>query len=107
MNRKQTRLALIGVLALTVGATFGLGAGGAAVAAKKKGSNKAKTFQNGTQLLIPDDPPGPSFPGMLDATIKVGKAMKEEVADADVSVRITHPRTLDLAIFLIAPNGAT
>ena len=72
MNRKQTRLALIGVLALTVGATFGLGRG-AAVAAKKKGSNKAKTFQNGTQLLIPDDPPGPSFPGMLDATIKVGK----------------------------------
>lgn len=108
MNRKQTRLALIGVLALTVGATFGLGAGGAAVAAKKKGSNKAKTFQNGTQLLIPDDPPGPSFPGMLDATIKVGKAMKgKEVADADVSVRITHPRTLDLAMFLIAPNGAT
>ena len=31
----------------------------------------------------------------------------KEVADADVSVRITHPRTLDLAMFLIAPNGAT
>ena len=31
----------------------------------------------------------------------------KEVADADVSMRITHPATADLDIFLIAPNGAT
>ena len=109
MNRKQSRLALIGVLALVASVTVGLGVGGAAEAAKKKkGGNKAKTFQNGTQLLIPDDPPGATFPGQLDATIKVGKAMKgKQVGDLDASVRITHAATADLDIFLIAPNGAT
>ena len=78
---------------------------------KKKGKKKptrARTFRNAQQLLIPDDPPGASFPGQLDATIRVGKKLKGlEVADADVSVRITHPDTADLDIFLIAPNGAT
>ena len=71
---------------------FGLTAGGAAQGAKKKRGNKAKTFQNGTQFLIPDDPPGAGFPGQLDATIRVGRVMKgKEVADANVSIRITHP----------------
>jgi hypothetical protein len=92
-------------------AVAGIGAGGTAVAAKKKGNknpDRVRTFKNGQQLLIPDDAPGASFPGVLDATIRVGKAMKgREVADADVSVRITHPDTTDLGLFLIAPNGAT
>jgi subtilisin-like proprotein convertase family protein len=109
VNRKESRLTRIGALALVACVTVGLGAGGVADAAKKKkGGNKARTFQNGSQLLIPDDPPGASFPGMLDATINVGKAMKgKEVADADISVRITHPATADLDMFVIAPNGAT
>lgn len=108
MNRRHKRLAIVGIAALALSATAGLAAGGAAGAKKKKGGNKARTFQNGQQLLIPDDPPGASFPGQLDATIKVGKAMKgKEVADADVSVRITHPNPADLDIFLIAPNGGT
>ncbi len=108
MNRKHSRLALVGVLALAASVTVGLAGTAAEGAKKKKGGNKARTFQNGTQLLIPDDPPGASFPGQLDATIKVGRAMKgKEVADADVSVRITHPQPGDLDIFLIAPNGGT
>ena len=74
----------------------------------KKKPTRARTFQNAQQLLIPDDPPGASFPGQLDATIRVGKKLKGlEVADADVSVRITHPDTSDLDMFLIAPNGGT
>ena len=108
MNRKQSRLALIGVLALAASLVFGLTAGGAAQGAKKKRGNKAKTFQNGTQFLIPDDPPGAGFPGQLDAGIRVGRVMKgKEVADANVSIRITHPAPGDLDIFLIAPNGGT
>ena len=107
MNRKRSRLALVGVAALAIIVTAGLG-GGAADAKKKRAGNKAKTFQNGQQLLIPDDPQGASFPGQLDATIKVGKAMKgKEVADADVGFRISHADSNDLSIFLIAPNGAT
>jgi subtilisin-like proprotein convertase family protein len=106
VNRRHSRVAILGAVALAMSVTVGLSMG--AAEAKKKGGNKARTFQNGQQLLIPDDPQGASFPGQLDATIKVGKAMKgKEVADADVSVRITHPDTSDLDIFLIAPNGGT
>lgn len=121
MREMRTGLAVLMAAALTLGAVAGTGEGGSAEAAgqqaeaakkkkkkKRKNPDRARTFQNAQQLLIPDDPPGASFPGQLDATIKVGKAMKgREVADADVSVRITHPDTADLDIFLIAPNGAT
>jgi hypothetical protein len=106
----RTRIGAVAVAVLAI-AAGGIGAGGTAVAAKKKGKknpNRVRTFQNAQQLLIPDDPPGASFPGQLDATIKIGKAMKgRSVADADVSLRITHPDTADLDIFLIAPNGGT
>jgi subtilisin-like proprotein convertase family protein len=116
VNRKHSRLALVGMLTLALSVTAGIAAGGAAQATgekaakakKKKRGNKARTFQNGQQLLIPDDPEGASFPGVLDATIKVGNAMRgKHVRDVDVSVRITHPVTADLRMFLIAPNGAT
>ena len=108
MNRKHSRLALVGVLALVASVTVGLVGTAAEGAKKKKSGNKARTFQNGTQFLIPDDPPGTSFPGQLDAQIKIGKSWKgKEVADADVGIRITHPQPGDLDIFLIAPNGAT
>ena len=76
MNRKHSRLALVGVLALAASVTVGLAGTAAEGAKKKKSGNKARTFQNGTQFLIPDDPPGASFPGQLDATIKIGKSME-------------------------------
>ena len=112
MSGMRARLAVAIVAMLAIGAVAGIDDGGTAEAAKKKGKkknpNRARTFQNTQQLLIPDDPPGASFPGQLDATIPVGKRMKgREVKDVDVSVRITHPDTSDLRIFLIAPNGGT
>ena len=110
MRGTRTRIGGVAVAVVAI-AAGGIGAGGTAVAAKKKGKknpDRARFFQNAQQLLIPDDPAGASFPGQLDATIRVGKAMKgKAVADADISVRITHPDTADLDIFLIAPNGAT
>jgi hypothetical protein len=105
------------VLALTL--AVGLTAGGAADAAKKPGAhtakkkkkkrgNKARAFQNDQSTLIPDDVPGPSFPGQLDSWIKVGKKMKgKSVADVNVSVRISHPDSNDIDLFLISPQGAT
>jgi hypothetical protein len=109
-SRLRRRAKIAGTLVLA--GCLSVAALGGAEAAKKKGKKKnpdrVRTFKSGQQLLIPDDPPGASFPGVLDATIRVGKAMKgREVADADVSVRITHPDTADLDMFLIAPNGAT
>jgi subtilisin-like proprotein convertase family protein len=107
--RIRIRLMLVGVLALAMTVTVGLAAGGAADAKKKKrGADKTRTFQNGLNTLIPDDPPGASFPGQLDSTIRVGKKMKgREVADVNVSVRITHPDPDDIDIFLVSPQGAT
>ncbi|MBM3666846.1 MAG: hypothetical protein FJW90_05090 [Actinobacteria bacterium] len=117
MRRIGVRLALAATLALALSVTAGLAAGAAGAgeqkraakkSAKKKGSNRARTFQNGLNQLIPDDPPGASFPGQLDSTIKVGKKMKgRAVADVNVSVRISHPESDDIDIFLISPQGAT
>lgn len=115
MQRIRVRLALTGVLALALSVGAGLAAGGAfaggktaAVAKKKRASNKARTFQNGANQAIPDDPPGASFPGQLDSTIRVGPKLKgKAVADVNVSVRISHPETDDLDLFLISPQGAT
>ncbi len=107
MGRIRVRLALAGVLVLALSIGGGQLAGGAA-AAKRKGPNKARSFQNGVNQAIPDDPPGASFPGQLDSTIKVGRKMKgRAVADVNVSVRLSHPETDDLDLFLISPQGAT
>lgn len=124
VTRVRTRLAIAGMLAIALTLTVGLSAGGAADAAqkqgaqtakkkkkkktKKRGANRARTYQNGINTLIPDDPPGPSFPGQLDSWIRVGKRMQgKSVADVNVSVRITHPDSNDLDLFLISPQGAT
>lgn len=96
------------VLALALSVTGALVAGAGAAAKTGKHPSKARTFQNGINQLIPDDPPGPSFPGQLDSTIRVGRKMKgRSVADVNVSVRISHPDTDDLDMFLISPQGAT
>lgn len=107
MSRIGMRLRLAAMLALALTVTAGLAAQGAG-GAKKKRAVKAKTFKNGVGTLIPDDPAGPSFPGQLDSTIRVGRRMKGlEVADVNVSVRISHPDSDDLDLFLISPQGAT
>jgi subtilisin-like proprotein convertase family protein len=117
--RWGTAAALATALALAVSLTAGDAADAAkgqataskkaAKAKKKKGSNKPRTFQNAIPTLIPDDPGGPgAFPGQLDSWIRIGKRMKgKAVADVNVSVRISHPDSNDISLFLISPQGAT
>jgi hypothetical protein len=79
VTRNRSRLAVAGVLVIALGAGTGLSLGGAAQAAKKKqSSNRPQTFQNPQQSLIPDRPGPTSFVGVLDSTIKIGKAMKAQ-----------------------------
>jgi subtilisin-like proprotein convertase family protein len=102
-------MALIGVIALALSVTGGLGA--TADAAKKKGkANKARTFRSNAPQAIPDRAAGPTAPfGQLTSTINVGKVMKgKEIADIDVGFSATGPadRLDDLDVSLLAPNGA-
>jgi subtilisin-like proprotein convertase family protein len=109
MGRKRSRTALVALLALALSATAAIATGGQAAAAKKKGSSgKARTFRNGQNSVIPDRlAGGTAFVGVLDSTIRVGKAMKGKVVgDVDVSIRATHPDLDDLDFYLIAPSGA-
>ena len=108
MGRKRSRMALVALLALALSATAAIATGGQVAAAKKGSSGTARTFKNGQSSVIPDRPIGNlTFVGVLDSTIRVGKAMKGKlVGDVDVSIRATHPDLDDLDFYLIAPNGA-
>ena len=110
-NRKRSRLALVGALALALSVTLALTAGEVAFAAKKK--KKAGGTANVTKQVnqaIPDAiPPLPTW-GRLVSTISIGgkKFKGTRIRDVNVTIQTSGAgpnASRDLAFTLTAPNG--
>lgn len=109
MQRKRSRLALVGVLALSV--TAGLAVEDVAAKKKKKGGNTA-TVTNATPRAIPDALMADPFTfGKLDTVFTIGNKFKgKQVAANSISVTFQTTGTGadaadDLTFRLISPAG--
>ena len=116
MRTKRSRLAMVGVLALTLSVTAGLTVGSAEAKTKKKKKKKTPVTRvfNETKFVaqgIPDGlaGPGASVPVTVQFNIPASKAFKNRVV-GDVNLTFqtlgsTANAAGDLNTYLIAPNG--
>lgn len=114
MQRRRSRAALTGVLALALSVTVGTTLGGVADAAKKKGKKVGPANVTvAVNQVVPPATVGPPFRnGILTSTAVVGKKYRgRQVADVNATVQynVSGPGSDlgDLALELTAPNGAT
>jgi hypothetical protein len=114
MQRKRSRLAVLGVLALALTLTAGLTASDAFAQKKKKGGGGgSKTFTKGGGAIpdssFPDNPTGNGgefHRGLLASKVTVGKKFAgAKIKDLNVQVSVTHQRLSDLFIQLVGANG--
>jgi hypothetical protein len=111
MNRRRSRFALIGVLALALCVTVGLSAGVAD--AKKKKKKKAGGTADITMVVNGAIPDGTATSdGFLQSTINVGGKKFKGTRVRDVNVTFTTVgntaiAAADLTAFVTAPDGAT
>jgi hypothetical protein len=115
MQRKRSRFAILGILALAFSVTAGLTLSDVAAAQKKKGGGGSKTFSKGGGP-IPDPfvnpaPTGNGGPpdfhqGVRSSKITVGRKFAgAKIKDLNVQVAATHADISDLSFDLIGPNG--
>jgi Proprotein convertase P-domain len=114
MQRKRSRLALLGVLALALSVTAGLTVSDAVAQKKKKGGGGgSKTFSKGggaipdaTFPATPTGNGGEFHRGLLASKVTVGRKFAGvKIKDLNVQVAATHQRLGDLLIQLVGPNG--
>jgi hypothetical protein len=112
MRQRRFRLAVVGVLALTV--TVGLLSGGAADAKKKKKGKSAVTVTKSAPTVVPPAAPGPEgAAGVAQVPLRVGKKAKGKVVGWDsLTVTTSWSSAVDGALNsvfgeVIAPNGRT
>jgi hypothetical protein len=112
MKSKHSRLALLGVLALSISVTAGLISGSLAEAKKKTTKSKSAVVSKTVNAAIPDKAPGSSGPfGRLEVSLNVGKKFKGKVvgpAGPTVTFQTTgnsDNSADDLTVYLAAPKG--
>ena len=115
MQKKRSRFALLGILALAITVTAGLTISSEAIAKKKKGGGGTKTITKaGGPIPDPFFSPTPTGNGgsadanvgVLASQIKVGrKFASAKIKDLNVQVSATHTDIGDLLFELIGPNG--
>jgi subtilisin-like proprotein convertase family protein len=113
MQRKRSRFAVLGVVALALSVTAGLTVSDAVAQKKKKGGGGSKTFTKGGGAIpdatFPASPTGNGgefHQGVLASKITVGRKFAgAKIKDLNVQVAATHQRLSDLSIQLVGANG--